>query len=232
MLDNMKMSAEHFVLGLKHGVYVFVSDSCEYCTAYADSLKFVENCHLHIVECITDADKQAVYQITGKGSLPVTAAFIDNEMQWAALGQLYTQDEGDDPIDDTTWTINKVVKYLQDTYGDKPLTNEEIVEKLARIKKHCVLAYYVFPPNTSAEIKQKQFNLAFEHNEVPIDVDSINMLSLSEKDKETMLKSNLMLIKLVIFDIEKTEKYSDLANCLIVDYVSDRKTAPFEMRSL
>lgn len=234
MLDNMKMSAENFILGLKHGVYVFVSDSCDYCKTYAESLKYVENCHLHVVECLTESDKSAIYQITGKSALPITAAWIDNEPQWTALGQLFFEEEDSDEPDENEWTLNKVAKYLKETFGDKPLTNAEIVEKLAKVKKHCYPAYYIFPPNTPAEIKQAALEKAFEYNELPYDVDVIdNLKCITEKDKDIMLKSNVTLFKLVIFDITKTRVYSDLANSLISEYINRRRTtAGFEMRDL
>lgn len=230
----MKMSANNFVLGLKHGVYVFVSDSCEYCKTYADSLKYVENCHLHIVECLTESDKNAVYQLTGKSALPITAAWYDNEQQWATLGQLFLEEEGSDEPAENDWTLNKVAKYLKETFGDKPLTNAEIVEKLAKVQKHCYPAYYVFPPNTSEEVKHNAFEKAFEHNEIPYDVDVIDKLQcITEKDKDIMLKSNVTLFKLVVFDISKTGVYSDLANSLISVYIGQqRNTAGFEMRDL
>lgn len=234
MFDNMKMSAEQFILGLKHGVYVFVSDSCEFCTEYAKSLELVENCHLHIVECATEADKSAIYQMTGRTVLPLTTAWYDNEIQWVAPGQLYYEEEHSDPPAPEDWTINKVVKYLKETFGDKPLTPEEVVERVNMIRKYCAPAYYVFPPNTPDDVKKKAFAKAFEHNEMPVDVDTIIAIDgLSDKDKYIMLRHNYAYFKLVIFDIAKTSVYSDIANQLIADYFDHkRKTASFEMRDL
>lgn len=234
MFDHMKMSAKQFVLGLKHGVYVFVSDSCEFCKDYAESLKYIENCNLHIVECATDADKSTIYQITGRSVLPITAAWYDNELQWVALGQLYSEEEGADPLQEGEWSINKVVKYLQDTFGDKPLTKEEIAEKTEACSKHCVPTYYIFPPNTSVAAKRQAFEKAFEHNELPVDVDNVSSIEkLSDKDRYIMLKSNIATFKLVVFDVTKTSVYSDLANRLLADYMNGNMlTGKFEMRDL
>jgi len=234
MFDNMKMSAEQFILGLKHGVYVFVSDSCEFCKDYAKSLEVVQNCHLHIVECVTEADKSAIYQMIGRTVLPTTAAWYDNEIQWVAAGQLFFEEEDSDPLEPGEWSINKVVKYLKETFGDKPLEPEEIVEKMSMIKKYCSPTYYIFPPNTPTAAKRIAFEKAFEHNELPVDVDTIVAIeNLSEKDKYIMLKSNYAFFKLVIFDISKTSVYSDIANKLIADYLNpNKRTATFEMRDL
>lgn len=235
MFDHMKMSASNFILNLKHGVYVFVSDSCEFCREYAESLRYIENCNLRIVECLTEADKQAVYQITGRTVLPLTAAFYDNELQWVTPGQLFMEEEGADPLPETDWSINKVAKYLQATFGDKPLTPEEVAEKIKMIEKHCMPAYYVFPPNTSTAAKRLAFEKAFSHNELPFDVDTIsNIENLTDKDKYIMLKSNVLMFKLVVFDVTKTTTYSDLANKLIADYMNgvNVMTAGFEMRDL
>ena len=230
----MKMSAKQFVLGLKHGVYVFVSDSCEFCKDYAESLKYIENCNLHIVECATDTDKSTVYQITGRSVLPITAAWYDNELQWVALGQLYSEEEGADPLQEGEWSINKVVKYLQETFGDKPLTKEEIEEKTEACSKHCVPTYYVFPPNTSITAKRLAIEQAFKYNELPFDVDTVSSIeNLSDKDRYIMLKSNIATFKLVVFDVAKTSVYSDLANRLLADYMnSNMLTGKFEMRDL
>lgn len=230
----MKMSAKQFVLGLKHGVYVFVSDSCEFCKDYAESLKYIENCNLHIVECATDTDKSTVYQITGRNVLPITAAWYDNELQWVALGQLYSEEEGADPLQEGEWSINKVVKYLQETFGDKPLTKEEIEEKTEACSKHCVPTYYVFPPNTSITAKRLAIEQAFKYNELPFDVDTVSSIeNLSDKDRYIMLKSNIATFKLVVFDVAKTSVYSDLANRLLADYMnSNMLTGKFEMRDL
>lgn len=234
MFDHMKMSAKQFVLGLKHGVYVFVSDSCEFCKDYAESLKYIENCNLHIVECATDTDKSTVYQITGRSVLPITAAWYDNELQWVALGQLYSEEEGADPLQEGEWSINKVVKYLQETFGDKPLTKEEIEEKTEACSKHCVPTYYVFPPNTSITAKRLAIEQAFKYNELPFDVDTVSSIeNLSDKDRYIMLKSNIATFKLVVFDVAKTSVYSDLANRLLADYMnSNMLTGKFEMRDL
>ena len=234
MFDHMKMSAKQFVLGLKHGVYVFVSDSCEFCKDYAESLKYIENCNLHIVECATDTDKSTVYQITGRNVLPITAAWYDNELQWVALGQLYSEEEGADPLQEGEWSINKVVKYLQETFGDKPLTKEEIEEKTEACSKHCVPTYYVFPPNTSITAKRLAIEQAFKYNELPFDVDTVSSIeNLSDKDRYIMLKSNIATFKLVVFDVAKTSVYSDLANRLLADYMnSNMLTGKFEMRDL
>lgn len=228
------MSAKQFVLGLKHGVYVFVSDSCEFCKDYAESLKYIENCNLHIVECATDTDKSTVYQITGRSVLPITAAWYDNELQWVALGQLYSEEEGADPLQEGEWSINKVVKYLQETFGDKPLTREEIEEKTEACSKHCVPTYYVFPPNTSITAKRLAIEQAFKYNELPFDVDTVSSIeNLSDKDRYIMLKSNIATFKLVVFDVAKTSVYSDLANRLLADYMnSNMLTGKFEMRDL
>lgn len=234
MFDNMKMSAEKFILGLKHGIYVFVSDSCEFCTDYAKSLELVENCHLHVVECRTEADKSTIYQMTGRSILPLTTAWYDDTLQWVAPGQLFYEEEGSDPLAPEDWSINKVIKYMKDTFGDKPLTPEEVAEKLSMIKKYCAPAYYIFPPNTSTAAKRIAFEHAFEHNEMPIDIDTIAAIeTISDKDKYVMLKSNYTYFKLVIFDISKTSVYSDLANKLIADYLDpNKRTANFEMRDL
>lgn len=223
------MSTETFMLGLKHGVYVFVNDSCEFCHSYQESLRYIDNANLHIVECTLESDKSTIYQLTGKGALPITAAFIDGDMQWSTLGELYELSD-----DDEDWTLTKLAKYLNDTFGKAPLTPDEITQKLATIKQHCSYAFYIFPPNTSNEAKQLAFSKAFEHGEVPIDIDLIDSLDIDRKQKEIMITSNVAITKLVIFDINTTTNYSDLAKFVISAYVNSKRTniANFEARTL
>lgn len=233
MLDELKMSASSFILGLKHGVYVFVSDACDYCKAYKESLRFINNCNLHIVECVTDADKTAIFQLTGKSNLPVTASFVDNELQWATLGQLFMQDEGDEPPEPGTWTLNMVAKYVHDVFGDAPLSEEEVQKKIEKANKKCYFAYYVFPENISDEIRQRQLDNAFKYNELPIDLSEINKLNISEEEKEIMVLSNKAYATLVVFDMEHTDTYSPLAVKLLQTYYDPNAvSAPVVLRGL
>jgi len=229
MFDSSKMSAKDFMLGLKHGVYVFVSDACHFCTSYKESLTMIDNANLHIVECVLEADKSAIYALTGKGSLPITASFIDNDLQWSTMGELF--DMSDDPHD---WTLPKLARYLEETFGRDPLKPEEVVQKLATIKQHCAFAYYVFPPNTSEEVRKKVMDQAFEKGEIPYDVDVIDAMNIDQHSKEIIATSNISSAKLVIFDLNKTKEYSKLANYVIAAYASSKRTdaAPFEMRDL
>lgn len=229
MFDSSKLSAKDFILGLKHGVYVFVSDACHFCTSYKESLKLIDNANLHIVECTLDADKSAIFEITGKGALPITASFIDNALQWATMGELF--DISDDPSD---WTLTRLAKYLDDTFGREPLKPEEVVDKIAMLKKHCAFAYYVFPVTTSEERRKEVMDKAFEHGEIPVDIDSIDKMNIDQHSKEIIVSSNISTAKLVIFDINKTNEYSKIANYAIATYVTSKRSdaAPYEMRDL
>ena len=43
MFDNQRKSAESFLLGIKHGVYVITNDTCEICEAYKKEIEYIKN---------------------------------------------------------------------------------------------------------------------------------------------------------------------------------------------
>ena len=129
------------------------------------------------------------------------------------------QDESDDK-DTSTKTINFVAKYLKDIFGDKPLSEEELQEKIEKVRKHCYFAYYMFASNISEDVRRQCMSNAMQHTEMPIDLQSIELLTISDEDKEIMVMSNAAYTRLVLIDAAHTDKYSEFCNKILANYVA------------
>lgn len=129
------------------------------------------------------------------------------------------QDESDDK-DTSTKTINFVAKYLKATFGDKPLSEEELQEKIEKVRKHCYFSYYMFASNVSEDVRRDCMSNSMQHNEMPIDLQSIELLNISDEDKEIMVMSNAAYTRLVLIDAAHTDKYSEFCNKILANYVA------------
>ena len=129
------------------------------------------------------------------------------------------QDESDD-TDTSTKTINFVAKYIKETFGDKPLSEEELQEKIEKVRKHCYFSYYMFAPDVSEDVRRDCMSHAMQHNEMPIDLQSIELLNIADEDKEIMVMSNAAYTRLVLIDAAHTDKYSEFCNKILANYVA------------
>jgi hypothetical protein len=209
MLDSQKMGAHEFIVGFKHGLYVCVSDTCQLCMDYKQDLKTVDSHHLMLVEVSTDEQKKAIYQIAGRTAFPITMGFWKNELKFVKLGQLFGED------------LSSALKFLE-RFPKDPFTPEELAMLQKDVYKRCKLAYYVFPPGTGKEARMAALNAAFEHDELPMDVDKQPGLPDGPDDRVKALSGMLAHAKLVIFDIFKTAEYSEVATKLIAKFMEDK----------
>ena len=54
MFDSQKLAFENFVLGYKHGVYVFTKDGCRACEDYKKEIEWINNSYLYFVEVLLE----------------------------------------------------------------------------------------------------------------------------------------------------------------------------------
>ena len=78
MLDTQRLTLEKFLLGYKHGVYIFTSDACSICTDYKAQLEWVKSPYLYFVEVVTDQEKAIVRKVIDRIGFPATVAYLDN----------------------------------------------------------------------------------------------------------------------------------------------------------
>jgi hypothetical protein len=150
---------------------------------------------------------------------PLTACFKDNKLKYVKPGQLF----------DTQ--LEPIFEDLKE-FGDNPLSDAEIAERIQKEKTKCQLTYYIFAPTISNEDKEKVMSKAIEFNELPLDIDSVGTL-LSLEQREHMLENQMSYSKLVIIKDNKTNIFSRLAQKILIDYVAIKgPETKFEVRLL
>lgn len=148
---------------------------------------------------------------------PLTVCFKDNKLKYVKPGQLF----------DTQ--LEPIFEDLKE-FGDNPLSDAEIAERIQKEKTKCQLSYYIFAPSISNEDKTKIMSLAIKYNELPIDIDSVGTL-LSLEEREHMLEGQMPFSKLVIFKDNKTNIFSSLAQKILIDFAAIKgPEAKFEVR--
>lgn len=218
MFDSQKLEFNKFITGLKHGVYVITSDTCQICRDYQADISRINNHYLYFVECVTQEQKNLVQALADRAAFPMTIGFYDNELKFTRLGHRF----GDDWLE--------IENFLKQ-FGDAPLTPEQIEEKTRKIKNKCQLAYYIFPPGFM--FKDQVLSQGYKYNELPIDVDGFGQQAPLE-EIERMFDGNFHHAKLIVFDAHTTDEYSSIAKYLLkksTEYAQLKGTR-FENRSL
>lgn len=219
MLEEQKITFNDFMLDYKHGVYIFTDDSCDVCAKYKNSIDHINNPNLYFVDVITRQDKDALYEITGKSSTPLTVVFKDNEIEFCQLGQLFDRQ------------LATVFKLL-DTFGDTRLSDTEKLNRIKQYNERCILTYYVFPPDTPADIRKSLIDYsAPKFNELPIDVESI-CSNLPDEQRYRIFSAQMNTAKLVILKDENTTTFNPFAQRIITGYMTKVKNSQFEIRNI
>lgn len=219
MFDSQRLSFEKFILGYKHGIYVFTEDTCHICKEYKDSISFINNANLYFVEVSLETEKKLIEQMLGRSVFPLTACFKDNKLSYVKAGQLFeTQLQG-------------IFADLK-KFGDKPLSPDEIQKRLKKEETKCLLAYYVFSNSITADERRQVIEKAIKYNELPIDVDSMPE-NLTLEDRFHLLEYTLSIAKLVIFKSSKSQLFSSLGQKIIIEYNSAHGTeTKFDIRNI
>ena len=219
MFDSQKLSFEKFILGYKHGIYVFTEDTCHICKEYKDSISFINNANLYFVEVSLETEKKLIEQMLGRSVFPLTACFKDNKLSYVKAEQLFeTQLQG-------------IFADLK-KFGDKPLSPDEIQKRLKKEETKCLLTYYVFSNSITADERRQAIEKAIKYNELPIDVDSMPE-NLTLEDRFHLLEYTLSLAKLVIFKSSKSQLFSSLGQKIIIEYNSAHGTeTKFDIRNI
>lgn len=206
-----KINAQRFILGYKHGLYVFVSDSCQFCMDYKKDLERIDSPYLYIVEVTTDEEKKVIWDLLDRIGFPLTAGYLDNEIKFVERGQRFGND------------FTELVKFLEERFPKEPLSQEERLKRQKAASKEFKTALYVFPPEYSEEARKAALNVAKCYDELAIDIDTHPGLPDDPTTKVRVLSK--FGRKIVIFDVFETNEYSDTANLLIQKFTEDMKYA-------
>jgi len=219
MFDSQKLSFEKFLLSYRHGIYIFTDDACHICQDYKQSIEYINNRFLYFVEVSLDSERKILEDMLERSVFPLTACFKDNKLKYVKPGQLF----------DTQ--LEPIFEDLKE-FGDNPLSEAEIAERIQKEKTKCQLTYYIFAPTISNEDKEKVMSKAIEFNELPLDIDSVGTL-LSLEQREHMLENQMSYSKLVIIKDNKTNIFSRLAQKILIDYAAIKgPETKFEVRLL
>jgi hypothetical protein len=203
MFDSQKLSFESFLTGYRHGIYVFTDDACHICEDYKESISYINNANLYFVEVATEHEKNALEEILERSVLPLTACFKDNKLKYVKAGQLFDKQ------------LEPIISDLNE-FGDKPLTADEIQERLKKEQTKCNLAFYMFTNTVDADTRKKIMSVSIKYNELPIDVDSVAP-DLPLESQEHLFEGQMPFAKIVLFKDGKSNIFSNLSTKLVID---------------
>lgn len=206
-----KISAQSFILGYKHGLYVFVSDSCQFCVDYKKDIERIDSPYLYIVEVVTDDEKKVIWDLLDRIGFPLTAGCLDNEIKFVERGQRFGND------------FTELVKFLEECFPKTAMTEDERLKRQKAASKEFKTALYVFPPEYSEDSRKAALNTAKCYDELAIDIDTHPGLPDDPTTKVRVLSK--FGRKIVIFDVFETNEYSDTANLLMQKFTEDMKYA-------
>ena len=220
MFDSQKLSFENFVMGYKHGVYIFTSDSCRVCQDYKRDIEWINNCFLYFVDVNTEEEKSILAKIIDRTALPATVAYLDNEIKFIRMGEVFEAD----------WI--EFDQFLKQ-FPDKPLPRDEIQRRIDKQKNRCLLTYYIFPQDISEEKRTELMNKSHEYNELPIDIDRL-CIGVDNKEKERMLEGSYHFAKLVLWKDPNANisNYSSFANDILIGYTNANQEIKFLQRNM
>ena len=223
MLDSQKLSFNDWLLGYKHGVYVFTSDACSVCQDYKKEIEYINHCYLYFVEVTTEEQKSVLLKITRRSALPMTCYYKDNHLDFVRLGQQF-ENTG----------IKEMMQYLKQ-FGDKPLPPEEIKKRIEETKNPVKLSFYIFTQTTLPEEKEKVMQKCHEFHELPIDIDTI-CPSLDRENRLKLFRSNYPFAKIVIFKDGRSNALSSFGQAMMLEYsnmsLNSKANANFEIRQV
>ena len=206
MFDSQKINFDDWLLGYKHGTYVFTSDSCHLCQEYKKSIEYINNHYLYFVEVNTEKQKEVLSKTMRRSALPMTACYKDNNLQFVRLGQLFDLQ------------MKEILEFLKD-FPKEPLTKQEILEKIEDAKKQCKFAYYLFTQTTTEDERQKIIQKSFGFHEIPVDIERISP-NLDKNDRIKQLKGEIPFVKLVIFKDGRSSAVSEFGQAIMMEFAN------------
>ena len=215
MFDSQKLSLESFLMGYKHGCYVFTTDTCRACQDYKREIEWINNCYLYFVEVTTEEEKAILAKVINKKAFPQTVGYVDNEIKFVEGGVIY----------DKGWI--EIQKFL-DKFGTVPLPKDEIQRRIERQKNRCLLTLYAIPENIQGEERKKIVNSAYKFNEMPIDIDAF-CPEVETKERERMLEGQYHYAKLVIWS---GGTCSNFTNDIVLGYTINNQEVKFIERDI
>ena len=197
-----KISFESFITGFRHGVYVFVNDSCQACNDYAKTLEKIDSEYLFIVECILDSEKEIIKNMVNKMVFPLTVTIDKYEIIAVEPGILFEKQLED---------IFNVLDYFK----KNKISDENIKLLSARYNNKCKTIFYICP-----KYYEKEEKIILDK------LKEMKLIGLNYNSFNISLSSNILFdiienMEIIIFKNKERKLYSTL-NLEIITTMKDR----------
>lgn len=187
-----KINFESFLTTFRHGIYVFVNDSCQACTDYAKTLEKIDSDYLYIVECILSSEKEIVKKMFNKLVFPLTVTIDKYEIKSVEPGILFEKQ---------LQVILKELQYFENT----KLTDSEINDISNHYNNKCFNTFYMAPKNidqTLIETRLKElkyvglafFDFNISMNKLYDIVENMNIIIFTNKQEKNYVITNLQIM--------------------------------------
>ena len=204
-----RLNTQSFLQSYKHGLYLFLSDSCAFCQDYKRDIERIDSPYLYIVEVVTEEEKQAIWDLLDRIGFPLTAGYLDDEIKFLERGQRFGND------------FTELVKFLEECFPKTAMTEDELLKRQKAASKTFKLSLYVFPPEFDETSRKAALCASNRYEEIAIDVDEHHGLP---SDPETRVRALRKLAqKIVIFNVFETNQYSEVGCRLMQEIGKDMK---------
>ena len=217
MFDSQKLSFENFLLGWKHGCYVFVKDNCSWCEKYKKEIEYIDSCFLFFVEVTTVKEMAILEKLTGRSAYPQTVGYFDNEIKFARTGVEFELQQAE-----------VILPFLKQ-FPDKPLSEAEIQKRIEKHKNRCLLTYYVFGSDVDEATRQKLILAGAALNEFAIDISKVG-IGLPNDERERLLESQYHTCRMVVY--KNKEQLDAFEQRIVMGYAAVNQEITFEVRSI
>jgi hypothetical protein len=208
IIGDKILTTSEFFSGLLNGVYVFVTDTCQFCMDYRKELDRLKSPWLKIVEVNGDEEKREIWSWLDRVGFPLTAGIRDGEIKFVERGQRFGND------------FTELIEFLK-TFPDQPLSDDELLKRQKAASKTFKLALYVFPPDFDETARKMALSAANRYDEIGIDIDEHPGLPDDVDIRVHALKK--IGQKIVIFNVFETNEYSKAGFALMQQFGKDMK---------
>lgn len=220
MNDSQKISFDDFLLGYKHGLYVFTKDSCDACVRYKKDLEWIESCYLYFVETPLIKQEAILEKLTGRSTFPQTVAYEDNQIKFVRTGVEFDKQQ-----------VEILLPFLK-KLGTEPLTPEEIERRIQKQKNRCLLTLYVFSKDIPEEKRKELVLKGAEINEFAIDVSHVGE-GLPDSERERLLEGQYHSCKLALFKpTGQQSTLGDFEQRIVLGFAAVNQEITFEVRDV
>lgn len=220
MFESQKISFENFLLGYKHGVYIFTRDTCDYCERYKQEISYINSHYLFFVEVTTAQEMALVEKILNRSAYPITAGYEDNVLKFCRIG-----------IEFETQQAQVILPFLK-KFPPNPLTPAEIERRIEKQRNRCMLTYYAFADGIDPnKIMDWQCYRCSKFNELPINISTVG-LQCSADERFRLLEGQLTNAKLVVFTDNEHKRLGDFEQKVVIAYANANPDIKFISRDI